>query len=118
MIAFIASAMLAVSSPSTEFERDGFRLCATFEEMAESIMSVRQAGAPMSEVIALFDGASPMVARIGHELVIKAYTLPVYHVDEIDRQQAKDFAAEAATVCYRAVLEEADKLEGANGSRS
>lgn len=83
--------------------------CASFEGMAESIMSARQAGASMSELMALFDNTTPQVQRIGYELVILAYRHPVYSTERLNQQQAREFAAQAASICYRAAIDFEDQ---------
>jgi len=71
--------------------------CKDVQDMANSIMGARQAGAPMSKLYEIADGN-----KLLEHMVIAAYEQPQYATDEYQQKAVKRFADKYFLSCIKA----------------
>ena len=82
---------------STTVHSDDWRgKCANFSGFAEDIMTARQAGVSMAEVIGIVDGN-----EVVEELVIKAYEKPGYDTESMKQKSVRDYGNFAYLMCAK-----------------
>lgn len=98
----IATALLAALPFAVQADDDiqaAMEICSSYEDLAENIMSARQNGVGMSEMMAIADGDSVAIA-----MVTDAFNQPSYSTDSVQQSVIRDFADEVASECYRVLL--------------
>jgi hypothetical protein len=76
------------------------RMCPTMGDLAESVMSSRQAGIAMSAMLdALPD--DPLAANLIRTVVVAAFDQPRYFTESMQRRAEQDFRADIERLCYR-----------------
>lgn len=74
-------------------------VCGTVHNLAEKVMTVRQMGLPMPQVMSLMAGDDAW-ANLARELVLVAYEQPQHRTEEYRIDAANRFANDAAAKCY------------------
>ena len=72
---------------SASHANDAHKKCSSYSEYAEIIMTQRQSGTPMPEMIELVNGDG----KIFEDLVFSAYEIPRYDTKKMQNNTIKDF---------------------------
>ncbi len=72
------------------------QICEHMEELAETIMKLRQRGDSVTEVMVLMEGA------VSRRIVIAAYKMPIQATPEHQEELIVGFATATAIKCYEA----------------
>jgi hypothetical protein len=100
--AVIVATSLVVSSSALAQTKPA-NTCAMVESLAKQVMSNRQAGVSLSEMIKVTQ--NPKAGALGavmRELTIKAYEKPQYGTAEYKIKATNEFANQAALLCLKA----------------
>jgi len=92
---FIAAALLVMSSNAYA---GGY--CESLAGLAETTMSVRQAGVPLTDVISTYDKDTPNIVKA---MTIMAYDSPMWGSDKMKRQAATEFSNKVYLMCFKKV---------------
>lgn len=98
--AFLPAAVLwfAPLPTAAQTQSDYMELCREISNLAESIMSNRQSGASMVQMMDIADGNG-----LAQSLVAAAYEEPRYSTPQYQQEAISDFRDQAYLECYRAV---------------
>jgi len=106
MKTLITSATLAILTATTAVaqSQEVISLCRDVGETSYTIMELRQAGIPQSEMRSVFatglDAGSPeLTLALG--LVIEAYAIPRFDVGQHQVRASEDFRDEQEAMCFR-----------------
>lgn len=91
--ALVVLALVAAKGAHANSETD--KLCSAAQELAQSIMTARQQGRPLAEMMKIAEGN-----ELTQLLVLEAYRRPAYRAEENRRQAAVDFGNETGLLCY------------------
>ena len=91
-------AALAISA--TAFAETKAEQCASYASLAGVIMDTRQAGAPMADVMKVFDTDKAGAERMRNK-VIEAYSAPRMSTEANKKRMTDDFANDAYLECIR-----------------
>ena len=75
--------------------------CAKLGELAGSVMSARQAGVPMSKIMAIAR-QDESISKLLTAIVIAAYEAPQFSVEENRQRRVASFKNEIMLECYKA----------------
>lgn len=93
----ILTALLAALPFAAQAEQPkAAELCPDIESFASTVMSTRQSGASMSDMMAAANG-NEMLQKI----VSKAFETPRFTTESVSRRATEDFANKIAAECYR-----------------
>jgi len=92
---FITAAVLVMSSNAYAGD-----YCTTLASLAETTMGLRQAGVPLTEVLATHDKNTPEIVK---RLDIMAYDSPMWGSDKMKRQAATEFSNKVYLMCFKKV---------------
>lgn len=95
LAAFLWSASLPAAAQT---ESDYMELCREISTLAESIMSNRQSGTSIVQMMDIADGNG-----LAQSLVAAAYEEPRYSTPQYQAEAISDFRDQAYLECYRAV---------------
>lgn len=96
IIAAVSLSAFAQDVPATAAERK-LKMCTTYGSIAKSIMSMRQRGLPMSELMATKPALESQMIRTIIEL---AYDKPRYNTEPIKTQTIDDFRNTIEATCF------------------
>jgi hypothetical protein len=99
LIIAACSILLAWTAVSAE-ENQKDDLCATYAELAETIMRSHQSGVSLSQVFEVMGSDSDPLVR---ELVIKAYDKPRYRTDQAKNRAISDYRDFVHVECLKQV---------------
>lgn len=91
----IATLLLAIGT-NAHAEVSWKEKCATIARIATSVMELRQASAPMADVMKTADGNSAM-----ETMIIQAYEVPRFSTAENKKRAASDFSETWYLTCVR-----------------
>lgn len=95
-----AAPMLIATGAPNESSGDS-DICPIYEELAEKIMTARQYGMRISDVLSADEKESPEFTRAFRPMVFKAYESPAYSTDERRQDAIREYGQEVALSCYR-----------------
>lgn len=96
----ILTAAAIASQPATE-EVSVQELCETFGQVAEQIMTDRQSGEPMSELMAHYTQTENNDTNgLTRAMIIDAYNQPAYRTQEMQTYEISNFRNNVELVCY------------------
>lgn len=91
----IALMMIVASFNAMAIREDVKQACKTVSGVSKSIMQLRQAGTPMSEVL------EKLPSDYFHSLVIEAYEKPLWSTEKNKRQEILNFEDAAFLKCVK-----------------
>ena len=80
--------------------------CVEIESIARDVMTAHQNDLPMSKVMGIVQNSLadvPVLAMVGRQLTIDAYSTPSYMGAEMQQKAIDDFANDRADDCYSVV---------------
>lgn len=103
---YLAAICAAAISPSARASTgdDSAEICNTFGEVAEAVMTARQDGALMGDVIARWQqmpGATDGAMELLRALVIDAYKVPQFGSDEVKAETIREFRNSNELFCWQ-----------------
>lgn len=97
-VAIAALALLAL--PTTNHAAvDWQKYCKPVSETARQIMTLRQSGKDMSEMVDLAGTADPAIRKNVTQIVMAAYKQPRYQTDEMQQRAVADFTNDVYLKC-------------------
>jgi hypothetical protein len=88
-------ALVMTSTIASAQEPTGQQLCASFGDLAETIMQNRQNGVPMSKMMDATD------LELARAIILDAYKLPRFSSEDYQEKQTADFRNEVELECYK-----------------
>ncbi|WP_143748343.1 hypothetical protein [Mesorhizobium carmichaelinearum] len=97
--AFVAGTLSLVSPTKADILTEN---CTAIGELARNIMQKRQTGTDMSEMMAVVDkfDKDPNLKDLARQMVILAYQMPLFSVEENKQQTISEFANNIQVRCY------------------
>lgn len=97
------AAVIAFGFPAMSQTAD--EICIAVGDLAESIMTARQNGTAMSDLMVALSGsgAAEEYVNLSRTMVRDAYAIPRMHVPENQRRKVQDFRAGIESECYSAI---------------
>ena len=92
----IIAAILAVATTAAQAQQTTNEICTGWGELAATVMEVRQSGAPLSSVLAVF----PDVKPIQYAMIMDAYDTPRYRTPRIVAEVIEDFRNDQEYQCF------------------
>lgn len=74
--------------------------CAVVKELAQSVMSARQVGVDVSDMMAITTD-NPKMNKLQQGLVIDAFSFPAYSTDEYREKEVREFGARHYLNCIK-----------------
>lgn len=75
--------------------------CKDFERAAEKIMTARQDGMAMSEMMEAASEMEEAYSDIAKTMVVEAYSKPLYRTEDFKRRAISEFANDSYLVCIK-----------------
>ena len=94
LIAATAIALAACAPAVAEEEVSTAEWCGTLHGLAEQVMSARQSGVPMPEVMTIAEGSPAM-----ESMTMAAYDEPRYTTESVQQRVIVDFANDVYRIC-------------------
>ena len=101
----ITAALLTLAAVGVQAQtKQQIENCEAVESLAESIMEVRQAGAPMARVYAVItSGKDEQLKQIGTSMVEIAYAMPQMQAESNRENSVNEFRSKMFSMCITAV---------------
>lgn len=87
--------ILSLALLATPLTAETEDVCANMGDAAEAIMSLRQNGYPISDLMDKFGDSNLFRA-----IILSAYEKPRFSTDEYKQESVRDFRNEVETLCY------------------
>lgn len=105
-VGFAAIGYGLASMPATAEDN----VCAMYGRAAASVMTIRQAGVPLSEALSLVDQVGiPEASDLLRSIVIGAYDSPMWHSDGAQARAVVEYRDQIEVVCFRSMAGGADQ---------
>lgn len=96
-----ALALTLMATPTLADSKISHETCDSYGQLANTIMKVRQQGAPMSSLLAIVvEGATEAHYELVRSMVIAAYKIPQYSTDDSKQREIEVFTNEVLLICY------------------
>lgn len=100
MKCIIATALLTALPFAAQADEPGVQeTCAKYESFAETVMTSRQNGASMSDMMAVVADDSQLLKNI----VMESFQHPRYSTERVQQRTIRDYANLVAAECYEAL---------------
>lgn len=97
--------MLAITpahGTNSKSNNDWRDTCAAMQRLAKSIMTARQNGFAMSDMMSKSDASGDaIVKKLDESLIIYAYSLPRYSTNEMQQKSIEDFGNDTYLQCAK-----------------
>lgn len=97
-ITVLVAALSIVAAPAASAEH----VCKSIGRLADSIITARQIGVPLSEIMAVSTD-QPDVDALARALAIVAYDQPNFSMPENRDEQRREFINSAEVACYKRI---------------
>ena len=101
----ILAALVLAASPVYADDAPAPSTCETVSKMAEKVMSGRQHGIPMREMMRIAEESDPVIRRIMVALTIEAFDKPQYSTPRYRLEEEIQFGSAAYLSCAKAIAD-------------
>jgi hypothetical protein len=96
--------LMSIGFPVAAQETPDFsQVCVSMSDLAETVMTLRQNGVPMTNAMGLAQGADAAIRDFVVRLVSNAYEVPQFSVEENKQREIMKFQNQVALECNKAI---------------